>query len=107
MAVVINFMKLKKMASINQGRSYNLCCSQIHSTSQNTSAALDALITDALLGVSRMQLLLSGQVCGKCYQNLEKLDETRATVSQLIATMTSLPFTNSHGASSCSLFTVG
>ena len=57
-----------------------------HSTSQSATAALDGLIFDASLGVSRMQLLPSEQVCRKCYQNLEKLDKARATVSQLIAT---------------------
>ena len=93
-AVVTSFTKRKKMASSSQGKYCNLCRSQITdmqnlqtlSTSHSAMGALDGLIADVSLGVSRMQLLLSRQVCRKCYQNFEKLDKARATVSQLTAT---------------------
>ena len=43
------------------------------------------LIANASLGALRAQLLPGGQVCRKCFQDIEKLDKALATVSQLMA----------------------
>ena len=82
--------RAKKMA---RSKVCDLCLSQISdtrnrrtlSTSKCATAALDGLIADVSLGASRMQLLPSGQVCRKCYQDLEKLGKARTTVSDSTA----------------------
>ena len=62
------------------------------STSADATVVLDSLIDDAALGLSRVQLLPSEQVCRKCYQDLKKLNRAKATVTQhdLLKSLTSV-----------------